>query len=48
MAEDDKLELYHYNPSKIAAAVFAVLFGISTFLHIFQSYIQGRRRAWCT
>lgn len=46
MAEDDKLELYLYNPSKVAAVLFAILFGISTLLHFYQSIFQNRRRAW--
>ncbi|KAF2120651.1 RTA1 like protein-domain-containing protein [Lophiotrema nucula] len=34
---------YHYHPSLPAAAVFVVLFGISTLLHIWQSF---SKRAW--
>jgi hypothetical protein len=44
MASDDNL--YNYTPSKAAAAIFAVLFGISTLLHIYQSIFQNGRRAW--
>jgi hypothetical protein len=48
MAEEDKLDLYHYTPSKVAAALFAALFAISTILHFYQSIVQNSRRAWCT
>ncbi|KAF2691299.1 RTA1-domain-containing protein [Lentithecium fluviatile CBS 122367] len=39
-------ELYHYAPSKVAAILFAALFGISTVAHIYQSWIHQRRKAW--
>ena len=35
--------LFPYEPSKIGAILFAVLFGLSTFYHLFQM-IRGR--AW--
>jgi len=38
-----KFVLYHYDPSLAAACVFAVMFGVSTLLHIFQLL---RRRTW--
>ncbi|PMD38881.1 RTA1-domain-containing protein [Hyaloscypha variabilis F] len=38
-----KYLLYHYNPSKVAAIIFIALFGITTFLHIFQ---LSRKRTW--
>lgn len=38
-----KYLLYHYNPSKIAAAIFIVLFAITTSIHIFQLV---RKRTW--
>jgi len=38
-----KYLLYHYNPSKVAAAIFTVLFVITTSIHIFQLV---RKRTW--
>jgi hypothetical protein len=42
-AESKKFSYYQYDPSLAAAVIFALLFGISTCLHAFQSI---RRRAW--
>lgn len=35
--------LYRYHPSLVAAAIFVTLFGITTLLHMYQSF---RKRAW--
>ncbi len=41
--QGEKYYLYHYEPSKIAAIVFVVLFAITTTLHIYQLV---RHRVW--
>lgn len=39
----EKYYLYHYEPKKVPAIIFLVLFGISSILHIFQLV---RKRTW--
>ncbi|RFU35114.1 hypothetical protein B7463_g1244, partial [Scytalidium lignicola] len=35
---------YNYNPSRAAAIIFAVLFGITTFLHIYQAITYSKKK----
>jgi hypothetical protein len=42
-ASDDDFKLFKYTPSIAAAAIFAVLFALTTFLHIYQVI---RTRTW--
>jgi len=43
---DDCRALFPYNPSFAAAIAFAILFGLSTTLHIIQSRIHRKRFCW--
>ncbi|OQD66765.1 hypothetical protein PENPOL_c004G02541 [Penicillium polonicum] len=43
MANDSTYTLYNYGPSGVAAIIFVVLFGLTTFVHIFQMI---RSRSW--
>jgi len=43
MVEETRVSFYEYNPSKVAAFVFTIAFGITTVLHFVQLI---RKRAW--
>lgn len=43
MANDSTYTLYNYDPSGVAAIIFVALFGLTTFVHIFQMI---RSRSW--
>ena len=43
---DDCRALFSYNPSFAAAIFFAILFGLSTILHIIQARIHRKRFCW--
>ena len=44
VAADTYYKFYHYEPSLIAACIFAVLFGFSTVWHV---DLIAKHRTWC-